>query len=1473
MKRVMRVHYLRLCKRDYARASAARGKERPPANPQLTRSLHLLARSILVDAAAHAAGYSSVVNIYATTFARNSAARGMGSDIYGFGGTVTIHDACPSPYSASDPNRGSALDTYSSPLGKGNISGSIFSFSSCGHFVADMTELWDKVSNAFETNQGENIMGNGHATTLKVGGEYKCSEGTCANDKSMLHTHDLYGTIQCFNDDASCVLNGESSRRGLYVSGTGSTGATLTIRAIRFYKGHADGGGGVYVDDAAKVDITLCVFDSCEATDSSNGGGGIFAIDSGTVVNIYATTFTGNSAASGNGGDFYRNGGSGTIHNTVCPSPYSDTTPTQGLALDIYIDSSRDETKLSYKHGSCIPSEWKVSDMTALFNKVSNYELRDPESKQVVNNIGADIMENGDTTTLSVGDYKCSDGTCNGIDYLAMLGTSDLYGEIRCEEDNASCILNGESKYGGIGISGTGSETSGTGSGTTSVLRIRAIKFYNTLATFGGGISVESGKVEITLCVFDQCKTLSRYGGGGAIFVASGSVTISAAEFTANEALNSGQGDDIYNKVGEVSILDTCPSPLSANTPTQIRALDVEGQIDGSKFSFKFCIPYFRCDAGLYNPSGGVAISDCEECVKGKYSAKSSLSCTSCVAGKFSAARKSTACADCEVGKYNENEAQESCTNCGPGRYSATTAATLESVCHNCEHGKSSSDEVRENGCDVCVPGKSASAPGLAYCDNCAAGTYSNNPAGPTTCEKCESGKYSSAAGSTSCMDCESGTYNTVKGSVACEKCPGGKRLNDDGDGCDKCPDGMYSNPGATSCSTCEHTDGWVSEAGESGAESCSYCGPGSYADISSHSCKPCEVGKYSVGGKNYCEICASGTDGKTGATSCSPCPPGTVPSASGDTCKKCKKGKFALFDAKSCEDCDDGFYSNEASGFCLPCPAGTFSSENRTTCISCPAGTWSGVATYRECSKCQNGKYSEEQNSKECKSCPDYQTSNEGATSCVCAQSFVPKFVSKVNSTTSKELTCECEPGKELKNDICTPCPSGFFRDESFEVKELCRPCNDVRAVKGSIRTDKPANSSKSCICGLGEFRKLNKNSTNGECLPCPEGALCEEVGVNVEDLLLLPGYWRSSSESFNVVKCYNKDSCIPQDLNQTDDRKWSADAQCAEGSTGPLCNVCREGYGKNVLGTCDPCSGEGAEMKGDSIFFLSAIFVAFCVAIHYIIITKKKEEKKREKRKKIQQFSRGSMVSSLRETSDRSKDSATKVDPSTRAAQGDRDHWFNRGRTKAKIMVSFFQIMTSFEGILEVRFPPIFEKFSRWISSTVNLDALQLGRADCIMKTNFYSTLLVQTITPLALSVIIFVTFQVCKNIWGKTKKKRAQFRDFASSAFLTVAYVVFASVSTTIFDCFNCSKFGDDKTSYLARDQSINCESEQHAFYENYAKIMIVVYPIGVPLMYFCILWNQRKELQERDRDFNLYLQKTSFLWENYEPHLWW
>ena len=196
--------------------------------------------------------------------------------------------------------------------------------------------------------------------------------------------------------------------------------------------------------------------------------------------------------------------------------------------------------------------EVNVVDMNGLFNTVSNGD------NDFVDNTGNSIMANGDTSILAAGPYKCSEGTCAAS--YTMLYTDDLNGEVKCVEDNASCVLDGENARGVM-------EVYGTGSGT---LIIRALTFDKGYISMGGGVYIKDGAMDLELCTFSNNKATSSSNGGGAIFVmGSGTrVNIYGTSFNGN-TVDSGNGDDIYNVGATITIHNTCPSPYSSRTPIQ----------------------------------------------------------------------------------------------------------------------------------------------------------------------------------------------------------------------------------------------------------------------------------------------------------------------------------------------------------------------------------------------------------------------------------------------------------------------------------------------------------------------------------------------------------------------------------------------------------------------------------------------------------------------------------------------------------------------------------------------------------------------------------------------------------------------------------------------------------------------------------------------------------------------------------------
>ena len=196
--------------------------------------------------------------------------------------------------------------------------------------VDNMDELFNKVSNGGTINNGNSIMTHGDTVVLEAG-DYKCT-GTCSTESIMLHTSSLHGGVRCAEEDASCVIDGEESRKLIYVDGTGS-GTTLTLRAITFKDGKNtiyNSAGGLHLSGSGTVDIMLCVFTGCTSTyiHSATTAGAVYVTT--ITVNFYGTSFTGNTNTYSSGmNDIYTTGNTVTIHD-MCPTPYSSLTAIQG---------------------------------------------------------------------------------------------------------------------------------------------------------------------------------------------------------------------------------------------------------------------------------------------------------------------------------------------------------------------------------------------------------------------------------------------------------------------------------------------------------------------------------------------------------------------------------------------------------------------------------------------------------------------------------------------------------------------------------------------------------------------------------------------------------------------------------------------------------------------------------------------------------------------------------------------------------------------------------------------------------------------------------------------------------------------------------------------------------------------------------------------------------------------------------------
>ena len=916
------------------------------------------------------------------------------------------------------------------------------------------------------------------------------------------------------------------------------------------------------------------------------------------------------------------------------------------------------------------------------------------------------------------------------------------------------------------------------------------------------------------------------------------------------------------------------------------------------------------CEGGKYS---GPKADLCIACDAGKFSGEGSPSCsTSCPVGTY-AGVGATTCESCQPGRY-AGEGEAICSICDPGTFSGIRAE----ACANCDVGKHSGAAA-----SVCVPcdstkGYVASKAGSIECEYCGPGTMASIIT--NTCELCIPSKYS-AGGNNTCTSCiVEGTYTEKFGASYCTTAKAGWHVNSIRTDDVKCEENFFSTGAADICSVCGN--GGHSKAGEA---SCSFCEPGTFYSASEATCLPCApgrysttgapsesgcevcegAGKYSSSGSSYCAIvkagyrvlgdrtgveqCQKNTYSVGGADTCTDCPTeahssigayncevcntGRYFDESGSKCIDCEVGTYSVSGARSkagCLTCDDGFFTSEPkAGYCLPCPKGRFSASDHASCESCGPGTFSVIAS-SQCYDCEAGKYNDEDEKEGCKSCPSNQNSTVGSIECDC--NALSGFIG--NGAKGKELECFCPPGFTFDSGVCFPCQAGTFK--VVNGTEPCKSCGK-RAVLGAVFTDFPASSPYSCSCSKGDFRYLYEGNDDihkkegfiGECMTCGEGMDCSAPGITLETLPLKKGYWRSGAMSYNVVHCYTLDAC-PQNNDKTANVTFflDVDDQCREGHEGPICNVCIDGYVKNVLGLCDICE--------DTVVPTNFVVVVIVAVVLSLLVIAAYGRRRRRLAKERSRKSRESNLSRSAASAESSDDKSPKSVSERLHAAGMSGHnqksWFQKFRTKFKILTSFYQISSQFESVLNIRFPKAFEEFGRMVSSIANLDALHVAKVGCIVHTDFYTKLLVSTLGPIAVSLVIFL-FSLLFYLSTRSKDSRDAIVDAAMSLFLSLTYMVFASVSTTVFDTFNCERYGDDETFYMASDQSISCDDPTHKKYQGFAYVMIAVYPVGIPLLYFLLLYRNRKALQQEDRVSNASLTKISFLWDMYEPEMWW
>ena len=184
-------------------------------------------------------------------------------------------------------------------------------------------------------------------------------------------------------------------------------------------------------------------------------------------------------------------------------------------------------------------------------------------------------------------------------------------------------------------------------------------------------------------------------------------------------------------------------------------------------------------------------------------------------------------------------------------------------------------------------------------------------------------------------------------------------------------------------------------------------------------------------------------------------------------------------------------------------------------------------------------------------------------------------------------------------------------------------------------------------------------------------------------------------------------------------------------------------------------------------------------------------------------------------------------------------------------------------------VTFPNVYQTLLNGVDF-LNFDLSWFVSAGCFLEIDFHDRLLWTTIAPPVIMCLLAGTYAVAvyRNR-GSPEATLVNVRQKHGSMVLFVTFLFYSSVSSVVFQAFACESLDDGKR-YLRADYTIDCDSTRHRAFQIYAGLMILVYPLGIPVCYALLLFSSRHVLgDEKDREESLVARSTSDLWKPFKP----
>jgi len=553
-----------------------------------------------------------------------------------------------------------------------------------------------------------------------------------------------------------------------------------------------------------------------------------------------------------------------------------------------------------------------------------------------------------------------------------------------------------------------------------------------------------------------------------------------------------------------------------------------------------------------------------------------------------------------------------------------------------------------------------------------------------------------------------------------------------------------------------------------------------------------------------------------------------------------------------------------------------------------CPRGFWCTAGIEVPCEQGFYNPTTNAANAKACLRCPEFSTTSGNASTdvsqCVCEQSFVQQLNAAGNVS-----QCVCAAGRELVGGVrCDACKTGTYKDWTGENADRnplgpqkCLEC----PVAGTTTVQEGADSVSQCVCKVGTFANLTSaevmRATNDssrvaadafECKPCArihsgpgEMTNCTAPGVTLDTIPVMPGHWRQNLRALYVRMCDLKEACLGGGL--------AGDASCADGHTGPLCDLCVKdplhfgGRGE----PCQSCSDAGDPMETIIFYIIGGVVVLLALVlatafwkrrVAQVPAAPKKEEEagvaKYQGAKHLAQKAVTEGVVKGMIQGSAGTITMTEANKLARLAAASASSVVDSLGVKIRILISLSQVVSQLDVIFDITYPAFYTATLEGLKNiNIQVNLLPFG---CVfpLLDNFFFDFVLKTATPLVLVLLLYVLSKVLRARFGDAEGAQRGFgaylADACSDLWFFIIFLVYPSCSSITFMFFMRETYNQPGEVYMdlmRADRSIDREGELYQGFTVYAVVMLILYPIGVPLFYGLLFHLERHQLQEMRR----------------------